>query len=755
MTEHGPTPSGIAAASSRAKVFVSYSRKDLPFAQMLVEALGAREFDAFLDKTDIAPGEPWKERLAGLIAAADTVVFAISPDSITSNVCAWELEETTRLGKRLVPIVARLIPDADAPPALGRLNWIFLTERDDKEAALAALETALNTDLPWVREHTRLGELARRWEEQGRRKSATLRGADLDAAERWLDRRPADANTPTNLHQDFIRASRRAATSRQRIWVGGSLAVAIVAVGLAVFAEINRRDAQAQRDRAERTLTLATGTANGLVTELAQKFRNTVGVPAAVIKDILDRARKLQDQLLGSGESAPELRKSQAEALMEASRTLLVLGETDSALTAAKQAQDILQILVKQQPGNTDFDYQLSVSYGRMGDALHEQRKLSEAMQAYKACLEIDERLVRLEPAHVEWQREVAVDYQRIGDVLREQNNLPEALKSLRTSLEIFEQLAKADPENLRKQSDVASSDQYIGDILVLQNNLPEALKSYRDGFAIVDRLAVSDPGNAQFQRGLAVMYGKIGEVLLAQKNLPEALKSFQADLAITERLTKSDPSKLSWQRDLSVSYNKIGDVLEQQRNLPEALKAYRAAFEIIERLAKSDPSNRTWQHDLSASYERIGDILQAQGKFADALEAYRPHLEINERLAQADPGNANLQDELAAAYSRIANAQGFGGDWPAAVTSLQTALAIRDALAKADPGNPFWQNQLVRSYSRLVTAYRQQKNVAEMRRALNAGREIALRLIAAYPDVAVYKDELAWFDREIAAVGN
>ena len=49
---------------------------------------------------------------------------------------------------------------------------------------LGALDTALQTDLPWVREHTRLGELARHWDEEGRSKSATLRGADLEAAAR-------------------------------------------------------------------------------------------------------------------------------------------------------------------------------------------------------------------------------------------------------------------------------------------------------------------------------------------------------------------------------------------------------------------------------------------------------------------------------------------------------------------------------------------------------------------------------------------
>src|SRR5271156_2549965 len=136
MDQISPAPTVAAAASSYAKVFISYSRKDLAFAQMLVAALAERGFDAFLDKTDIAPGEPWKERLAGLIATADTIVFAVSPDSVASSICAWELEESTRLGKRLIPVVARRIADSEAPPALGRLNWVFLAEGDDKDAAL-------------------------------------------------------------------------------------------------------------------------------------------------------------------------------------------------------------------------------------------------------------------------------------------------------------------------------------------------------------------------------------------------------------------------------------------------------------------------------------------------------------------------------------------------------------------------------------------------------------------------------------------
>ena len=75
--------------------------------------------------------------------------------------------------------------------------------------------------------------------------------------------------------------------------------------------------AEQQRQRAEDTLTAATKTANSLVFDLAQRFRNTVGIPATLIKDILNRARALQEQLTLSGQETPDLRQSEAVALMK------------------------------------------------------------------------------------------------------------------------------------------------------------------------------------------------------------------------------------------------------------------------------------------------------------------------------------------------------------------------------------------------------------------------------------------------------
>jgi hypothetical protein len=45
----------------------------------------------FLDRHDIKPGEPWEVRLSALIEQSDTVVFVISPESVKSERCVWEV----------------------------------------------------------------------------------------------------------------------------------------------------------------------------------------------------------------------------------------------------------------------------------------------------------------------------------------------------------------------------------------------------------------------------------------------------------------------------------------------------------------------------------------------------------------------------------------------------------------------------------------------------------------------------------------
>jgi tetratricopeptide (TPR) repeat protein len=271
--------------------------------------------------------------------------------------------------------------------------------------------------------------------------------------------------------------------------------LAIAATGAGVLAYREQQQAVRERERAEQALDAATKTANGLVFDLAQRFRESIGIPASVIKDILERALALQDQLTKSSQITPDLQHSRASALNETAQSLLVIGDTAGALAAAQQAR------------------------------------------------KINEELLAAQPDSIEWQRALSVTEDLIGNVLVTQGKLAAALAVYQEGLAIAERLAKANQNSLLLQRDLLVGYTKVGNVQVAQGNLPAAFESYQAALAIALRLVQSNPNDAGVQRDLSICYFYVGDVQNAQGNLSAALKSFTAGLAIREQLAKADPS--------------------------------------------------------------------------------------------------------------------------------------------------------------------------------------------------------------------
>ena len=153
------------------EVFISYSRKDKEFVRRLDEELRRRNREAWVDWEGIPPGDTWEKAIYGAIESTHTFIFVLTPDSIASEVCGKEIAHAAANNKRLVPIVHRDVPAERVPKSLGELNWIFFRDSDDFEEATGKLISALDTDLDWVRAHTRLLTRAIEWDANGRNNS--------------------------------------------------------------------------------------------------------------------------------------------------------------------------------------------------------------------------------------------------------------------------------------------------------------------------------------------------------------------------------------------------------------------------------------------------------------------------------------------------------------------------------------------------------------------------------------------------------
>ncbi len=168
------------------------------------------------------------------IDAADTFAFIISPDSIASEICQLELAHAVQYHKRLVPIVRVEVEAQGIPQALAALNWIFFREHDEFDQAILSLITAIDTDLDWVRAHTRLLLRAKEWGNKDQGTAWVLRGKELEEAEEWLAQGMEKEPRPTTLQSQFIaaswkaerKASEEAQRQAQRIKAGVILTVA-------------------------------------------------------------------------------------------------------------------------------------------------------------------------------------------------------------------------------------------------------------------------------------------------------------------------------------------------------------------------------------------------------------------------------------------------------------------------------------------------------------------------------------------------
>jgi formylglycine-generating enzyme required for sulfatase activity len=195
----------------KAGVFISYSRKDSAnFADELVAGLELAGFAPFLDRHDIAAGEDWEARLGGLIQQADTVVFVVSPEAVKSERCGWEVNKALALSKRLIPVIFKSVPDSDIPNQLRRLQFIRFDVGFGLTRSLAQLAKTLRQDIDWIREHTRLAELAARWQVRSQPDSLVLRADELDAAKVWVSRRKPEAPEITDQQRAFLKASEQA-----------------------------------------------------------------------------------------------------------------------------------------------------------------------------------------------------------------------------------------------------------------------------------------------------------------------------------------------------------------------------------------------------------------------------------------------------------------------------------------------------------------------------------------------------------------
>jgi len=222
-------------------VFISYSRREKVFTQKLFDALIASGRDVWADWDDIPAASDWDAEIKEGIEKTETVLFVLTPEWLKSNECRKELDHALKMGKRLLPILHIMVDPKEVPAELAKINWVYMRDTDDFEVGFKTLQSAMETDLGWVKTHTRIQVRALEWDKKNRENSFALRGQDLTEGEQFLSVGAGKSPEPTPLQGEYILASRKDANRRQRMLLAGVSVALLVSVALGIVALFQRQ----------------------------------------------------------------------------------------------------------------------------------------------------------------------------------------------------------------------------------------------------------------------------------------------------------------------------------------------------------------------------------------------------------------------------------------------------------------------------------------------------------------------------------
>ena len=199
------------AHSKMTQVFLAYAQADAEVMVHIRRSLRRQGITVWSNQTDIPTGEAFKRVVNRGIEEADTMVYLLSPNSLRSQYCQYELRYAVALKKRVVPILVRPLTPEDNDTELKSLQYIDLTDNvraDDYLLDENQLIKTLNHDAAYYAQHKDLLVKALKWKRQQQNASVLLRGYDLRQAEAWLKTAQGRAShSATEYHREFIQAS--------------------------------------------------------------------------------------------------------------------------------------------------------------------------------------------------------------------------------------------------------------------------------------------------------------------------------------------------------------------------------------------------------------------------------------------------------------------------------------------------------------------------------------------------------------------
>jgi serine/threonine protein kinase len=401
-------------------------------------------------------------------------------------------------------------------------------------------------------------------------------------------------------------------------------------------------------------------------------------------------------------------------------------GALDEALASYRQAQQELDALRDELPGDTIVLLGAAEAHDRIGDLLRNEGKLDEAVEEYTEAKTERERASNGPTGRPEAEvLALSTSRLKLGSVFQARGELAKALDEYRAALRLRESLLGGQRDNVEIQNKLLEVELTLGDLQRLVGDPKSAIETYRKAVPVMDALRHRDPANVTWRRLRGNIESDFGFALLDAGEYQAGLTQLGVSIETQRDLVARDPKSTTWQADLSRSYTRAGDALLYLGELDRAIATYRQALDIRTVLVAKDPKSPPYRRSMAWSHAKLASAYTARNDLPRAIEAHEQALALRTALVNESPGQGGFRNELA--VTEVALGKLVAASDPKRSTELIGAGLLRArALFAADPNNES-KETLVQSLIAQADAARTTGDTRLRVAALTEARTVAL----------------------------
>ena len=586
----------------RYKAFISYSHGDERWARWLHRALEhyklprslrtahpelpARLFPIFRDRDELASSTDLSESLHRVMSDSEAMILVCSPESARSK---WVNEEVrrfraTRGDEQIFCLLVRGSPkfgadDCAFPPALLR--------SDEGQPAREPLAADVSPGGDGKR--NAMLKLA-----------AALLGVGIDELKR------------------------RDAQRRARLWAkvaAGSLAIAVITIGLAIAALIARQESEIRRQQGEKLIGFMLGDLRGKLEPIGK---------LDVLDSVGDQAMSYFAALGTRGTTQEML--DRAKALRQIGDVRFHQGHLAEALAAFQRSLEEVLALHDAEPGNNEYLFELGQSEFWVGYVAWQRNDLEQAHASMEKYMRYSQQLSDRAPDNAAYRMELAYAHNNLGSVAKAQGHAEEALREFRLAAEISEAGLKSRPGDAGALSDLADIWSWISSTLQDLGRLQESEQAAAKAAELIR--SVHEQGkDSRASARYADYLVLLADAQLRLGQVATATAQIESARAIYKGLLAKDPSNAFWHQNALVADYYLVAVSAPDEWTPQAHELLDATAAGLRTLADKDPTNKTILGRIAAvdRLQALGAL--ALGDAASALESARRAHEVMQKL--------------------------------------------------------------------------------------------------------------------------